>query len=93
MTATITAKGQITIPLPLRQKFYLNVGDQIEFDEAAPVLTARRVVNQDEWRKAVGDWQKSAAHALKGHPWEKKSSARMIDDLRGGSSDSTKPKA
>ena len=89
MTATITAKGQITIPLPLRQKFHLNIGDQIEFDEAAPVLTARRVVNRDEWRKTVGDWQKSAARVLKGHPWEKKTSAAIIDDLRGGSPDST----
>ncbi len=89
MTATITAKGQITIPLPLRQKFHLNTGDQIEFDETAPVLTARRVVNREEWQKTLGDWQKSATKALKGHSWENQSSATMIDDLRGGPADST----
>ena len=70
MTATITSKGQITIPLPLRQRFHLHAGDQIEFDETAPVLTARRVVNREEWQKTLGDWQKSATKALKGHPQE-----------------------
>ena len=89
MIATITAKDQITIPLPLRQKFHLNVGDQLEFDETAPVLTARRVVNREEWQKTLGDWQKSTAKALKGHPWEKQTSAAIIDDLRGGPADST----
>ena len=84
MIATITAKGQITIPLRLRQRFHLTVGDQIEFDEAAPNLTARRVVNRGEWQNALGDWQKTAAKALKNHPWEKQSSATIIDDLRGG---------
>jgi AbrB family looped-hinge helix DNA binding protein len=43
MKATVTAKGQITIPLKIRQKFHLEVGDQIDFDESGPVLTARRV--------------------------------------------------
>ena len=84
MTVTITAKGQITIPLRLRERFHLNVGDQLEFDEAAPVLTARRVVNRGEWEKAVGEWQKSTTKNLKGHPWEKKTSAAIVDDLRGG---------
>ena len=40
MTATITANGQITIPLRLRKKLHLNVGDKIEFDENAPTLSA-----------------------------------------------------
>ena len=88
MTATITAKGQITIPLPLRQKFHLSVGDQIEFDDTAPVLTARRVVNRDEWRKTLGDWRKSATKALKDHPWGKRSTAAILDELRGGPVDS-----
>ncbi|MDB6116323.1 MAG: hypothetical protein JWO08_104 [Verrucomicrobiaceae bacterium] len=87
MTVTITAKGQITIPLQLRQKFHLNVGDQLEFDEAAQVLTARRVVNQKEWQKTIGEWQKTAAKALKNHPWEKQSAATIVDDLRGGAAE------
>lgn len=84
MTATITAKGQITIPLRLRQRFHLNVGDQLEFDESAPVLTARRVVDHGEWKKTLGDWQKAAAKSLKSHPWRNETAARIVDDLRGG---------
>ena len=84
MTVTITSKGQITIPISLRQKFHLNVGDKLEFDENAPVLTARRTVNRDEWRQALADWQKSAVSTLQGHPWADQASASIIDDLRGG---------
>ncbi|MEO5715910.1 MAG: AbrB/MazE/SpoVT family DNA-binding domain-containing protein [Luteolibacter sp.] len=84
VTVTITSKGQITIPISLRQKFHLNVGDKLEFDEDATVLTARRAVNRDEWRQALADWQKSATHALQGHPWANQTSASIIDDLRGG---------
>ena len=51
--------------------------------------TARPVVNRDEWQKTLGDWQKSAAKALKGHPWKKQPSATLTDDLRGGPADST----
>lgn len=83
MTVTITSKGQITIPISLRQKFHLNVGDQLEFDEDAPVLTARRAVNRDEWGQALADWQKSADNALHGHPWADQNSTSIIDDLRG----------
>jgi len=90
MQATITAKGQVTIPLALRQKFNLQAGDQIEFDEHATVLTARRVVNQDAWLATVRDWQNTASKTLKGHPWEKVKSADLLDDLRGGSADSEK---
>jgi len=84
MTVTITAKGQITIPLRLRQRFNLRVGDQLEFDESAPVLTARRVVKRSEWEETLGEWQKTAAKTLKGHPWQEQTSAEILDDLRGG---------
>ncbi len=84
MTVTITSKGQITIPISLRQKFHLNVGDKLEFDEDAPVLTARRAVNRDEWGQTLAEWQKSAADSLQNHPWADQTSASLIDDLRGG---------
>lgn len=36
ITATITAKGQITIPAEVRQALGLDAGDQIAFEELAP---------------------------------------------------------
>ena len=84
MTVTITSKGQITIPLRLRERLHLKVGDQLDFDESAPVLLARRVVNRREWEKTLKEWQTSAAGSLSGHPWLKESSGAIVDELRGG---------
>jgi AbrB family looped-hinge helix DNA binding protein len=92
MKATITSKGQITIPLAIRRRFNLNAGDQLEFDENAAVITARRVVNRSEWTNALRDWRKSSAQALRGHPWGAMSSADTMDDLRGGPADSIIPR-
>lgn len=89
VTSTITSKGQITIPLRLRERLGLKVGDRIEFDEEAPILVARRVVDRSVWQGALREWRKTSARALAGHPWEKRSVARIIDDLRGGPADST----
>ena len=66
------------------QRLNLKAGDELEFDETSPVLTAHRVVNRGEWEKTLGAWQKSAAKSLKGHPWEHQSAANLVDDLRGG---------
>jgi len=90
---TITSKGQITIPLRVRKKLNLKAGDQLEFDESATVLTARRVVKRRQWEKIMANWQKSAAKALKGHVWEKQQSAAIIDDLRGGPVESVRHSA
>lgn len=90
MIVTITSKGQITIPQSLRQKFHLNAGDKLEFDEDAPVLVARRAVDQKEWARTLADWKKCSGKALKGHPWENQSSSGIIDDLRGGPAESCK---
>jgi AbrB family looped-hinge helix DNA binding protein len=88
MIVTITSKGQITIPLSLRQKFHLKAGDKLDFDENAPVLVARRAVDQKEWAQILKEWKKSARTALKGHPWENRSSSGIMDDLRNGAADS-----
>jgi AbrB family looped-hinge helix DNA binding protein len=84
MTVTITSKGQITIPLRLRERLHLKVGDQLDFDETAPVLLARRVVDRRRWKKTLTEWQAVAAGSLSGHPWLHESSATIVDDLRGG---------
>jgi AbrB family looped-hinge helix DNA binding protein len=89
--ATITSKGQITIPLRLREKFHLNAGDQLEFDENASVLIARRVVDREAWESTLADWRESSAESLRDHPWEGQASSAIIDDLRGGPVDSTQP--
>jgi len=91
VTVTVTSKGQITIPQALRQRLNLKVGDQLEFDETAPMLIARRVVNRGNWARTLAAWQASADQALKGHPWKNQSAGKVIDELRGGPADSTRP--
>lgn len=89
MTVTITSKGQITIPLALRNKLNLKVGDQLEFDENSPILTARRVVDRKAWQETVAAWQDMGEESLKGHPWADQSSSAIIDELRSGPADPT----
>ena len=91
MAAALTSKGQITIPLEIRQRFALAPGDKLEFDTNAPVLTARRVIDRKGWSKALDEWQKTSRARLKGHPWDKLSAEKLVDDLRGGPADRTDP--
>lgn len=91
--ATLPCKGQITIPLALLQRLNLKAGDRIEFDEAAPVLTARRVVHRGEWEATLAAWGESTAKTLKGHPWASQPAAAIVDDLRGGPTTSKRAKS
>ncbi|MEO8197253.1 MAG: AbrB/MazE/SpoVT family DNA-binding domain-containing protein [Thermoanaerobaculia bacterium] len=74
MKATVTSKGQITIPAPLRRRFGLRAGTVLDFDENAPLLTARRVVSRAQMARAAGLLERELAG---------KSTEQWLDDLRG----------
>jgi AbrB family looped-hinge helix DNA binding protein len=74
MRTKMTSKGQITIPEPLRRRFGLKTGTVLEFDEDAPVLTARRVVSRADMARAAGVLERTLAG---------KSSQRWLEELRG----------
>jgi antitoxin PrlF len=74
MKATVTSKGQITIPLPIRRKLGLHKGTVLEFDEAADHLKATRRVDADRMRAVIGIAKKELAG---------RSVAEWIEELRG----------
>jgi AbrB family looped-hinge helix DNA binding protein len=74
MRATITSKGQITIPLPLRRKFKLEAGTILEFDEQADCLKAIKAVDPERMRSVIG----IAREEL----W-KKTTVQWLEELRG----------
>ena len=49
MKATLTSKGQITIPLVIRERLGLRPGHVLEFDEKAPYLKAARAIDPAVW--------------------------------------------
>ncbi|MEP6823167.1 MAG: AbrB/MazE/SpoVT family DNA-binding domain-containing protein [Chthoniobacterales bacterium] len=54
VTATITSKGQITIPSQIRARLGLKTGQVLEFDEEAPFLKAHRVVDREKAYAVLG---------------------------------------
>ena len=54
MKATLTSKGQITIPLEIRRRLALKPGQQLDFDEHSPYLKAVKVVDEAAWKKVRG---------------------------------------
>jgi len=74
MKATVTSKGQITIPLPIRRKLRLHKGTVLEFDEGADHLKATRKVDADRMRSVIGIARKELAG---------RSVAEWIEELRG----------
>ena len=74
MKATVTSKGQITIPLPIRRKLRLHKGTVLQFDEGADHLKATRQVDVDRMRAVIGIARKELAG---------RSVAEWIEELRG----------
>lgn len=66
MKATITSKGQITIPAAIRERLRLKAGQVLEFDENAGYLKAHPLVDLAKARSALG----CAKNALRGYTSE-----------------------
>lgn len=73
MKATLTSKGQITIPSAIRRRLGLEPGQVLEFDEEAPYLRAVPVFDEEAMRALVG-----CARARLGM-----SSDEWLDETRG----------
>jgi AbrB family looped-hinge helix DNA binding protein len=74
MKATVTSRGQITIPLAIRRKLKLHTGPVLEFDEDADCLKATRCVDPERMRAVISIARKE----LRG-----KSVSEWMDELRG----------
>ena len=75
--ATVTSKGQLTIPADLRRDLGLRQGDRIEFArEEAGVYTVRRVVDKAAIDRAIETWRGRMQPAGR-------SGAEIVEELRG----------
>ena len=54
MKATLTSKGQITVPAKIRRKLGLQPGQVLDFDEDSPYLKAVPVFDEDAMRSVLG---------------------------------------
>jgi AbrB family looped-hinge helix DNA binding protein len=54
MKATLTSKGQVTIPTAIRRRLGLQAGQVLEFDEKAPYILAVPVFDEEVMRAVVG---------------------------------------
>jgi AbrB family looped-hinge helix DNA binding protein len=74
MQATLTSKGQITIPVHVRNRLHLKPGDVLEFDETAPFLKATKTIPAEAWEQ----FGRAATD-----PWGTRSTLEILDELRG----------
>ena len=74
MKATVTSKGQITIPLAIRRKLRLHTGTVLEFDEKADCLRATKSVDPERMRSVIGIAQEDLGA---------KTTLQWLEELRG----------
>ncbi len=80
MKATLTSKGQITIPQAIRDQLHLRAGDTLDFDENADVLLARRVIEPGVWNTNLEEIRTVWDAGVIPDRW---STADYLDELRG----------
>lgn len=90
MKCTITSKGQITIPVRIREKLRLKPGDILDFDENATLLVARKAIPVSEWKQGISGLQEEWKRAQPDSSWSRMSSKEILDDLRGAAEPESK---
>jgi len=74
MRATVTSKGQITIPQAIRKKLHLEPGTVLDFDERASHLKATKAIDAERMRSVIGIGKAELAD---------KTVDEWLDELRG----------
>ncbi|MEO8353609.1 MAG: AbrB/MazE/SpoVT family DNA-binding domain-containing protein [Chthoniobacteraceae bacterium] len=75
MKATLTSKGQITLPVEIRRRLGLKVGDVLEFDETAPYVKASKPFSREIMKSAIGRGKKRGGTTRTSEEW--------MEELRG----------
>ena len=73
LTAKITSKGQITLPLKIRQRLGVQAGETISFEEAKEGYLVKKVLKKSPFDPWVGSLK-----LLRG-----KKSDNLVEEMRG----------